>query len=138
MIVKSGNTLRRNERCAGRPMENLPNGQNVALNHTLSLSRTCGSVQAGDHCCPRGIVPLPPYAVMETNPVVVHGRKTAPSLPCPSGCDAHMAVLFSPPRDGLSILEIYGTYQTMAEDHARKSVDECHPYREFEGMQPSR
>jgi hypothetical protein len=49
-----------------------------------------------------------------------------------------MAVLFSPPRDGLSILEIYGTYQTMAEDHARKSVDECHPYREFEGMQPSR
>ena len=29
-------------------------------------------------------------------------------------------------------------YQTMAEDHARKSVGECHPYREFEGMQPSR
>ena len=28
-------------------------------------------------------------------------------------------------------------YQTMAEDHARKSVGECHPYREFEGMQPS-
>jgi hypothetical protein len=25
----------------------------------------------------------------------------------------------------------------MAEDHARKSVGECHPYREFEGMQPS-
>src|SRR2546427_11400391 len=29
------------------------------------------------------------------------------------------------------------TYQTMAEDHARKSVGECHPYREFEGMQSS-
>jgi len=28
-------------------------------------------------------------------------------------------------------------YQTMAEDHARKSVGECHPYREFEGMQSS-
>jgi hypothetical protein len=28
-------------------------------------------------------------------------------------------------------------YQSMAEDHARKSVGECHPYREFEGMQPS-
>ena len=28
-------------------------------------------------------------------------------------------------------------YQTMAEDHAHKSVDECHPYREFEGMQSS-
>ena len=30
-----------------------------------------------------------------------------------------------------------GLYQTMAEDHARKSVGECHPYREFEGMQSS-
>jgi len=29
------------------------------------------------------------------------------------------------------------SYQTMAEDHARKSVGECHPYREFEGMQSS-
>src|SRR6266446_3472554 len=49
MAVKSGNALRRNERCAGRPMEDLPNGQNVALNRTLSPSRTCGSVQAGDY-----------------------------------------------------------------------------------------
>jgi hypothetical protein len=30
------------------------------------------------------------------------------------------------------------TYQIMAEDHVRKNVGECHPYREFEGMQPSR
>ena len=29
-------------------------------------------------------------------------------------------------------------YQIMAEDHVRKNVGECHPYREFEGMQPSR
>lgn len=29
------------------------------------------------------------------------------------------------------------SYQTMAEDHAHKSVGECHPYREFEGMQSS-
>jgi len=50
MVVKSGNVLRRNERCAGRPMEDLPNGPNVALNRTLSPSRTCGSVQAGDDC----------------------------------------------------------------------------------------
>jgi hypothetical protein len=28
-------------------------------------------------------------------------------------------------------------YQTMAEDHAHKSEGECHPYREFEGMQSS-
>ena len=30
------------------------------------------------------------------------------------------------------------TYQNMAEDHTYKGVGECHPYREFEGMQPSR
>ena len=36
MVVKSGNAVRRNSRCAGRPMEDLPNGQNVALNRTLS------------------------------------------------------------------------------------------------------
>src|SRR5262245_44006556 len=29
-------------------------------------------------------------------------------------------------------------YQNMAEDHTYKGVGECHPYREFEGMQPSR
>jgi hypothetical protein len=28
-------------------------------------------------------------------------------------------------------------YQNMAEDHAFIGVGECHPYREFEGMQPS-
>jgi len=26
------------------------------------------------------------------------------------------------------------SYQNMTEDHACKGVDECHPYREFEGM----
>ena len=36
MVVKAGNALRRNVRCAGRPMEDLPNGQNLALNRTLS------------------------------------------------------------------------------------------------------
>ena len=29
-------------------------------------------------------------------------------------------------------------YPNMAEDHTCKGVGECHPYREFEGMQPSR
>ena len=28
--------------------------------------------------------------------------------------------------------------QNTAEDHTYKGVGECHPYREFEGMQPSR
>jgi hypothetical protein len=32
----------------------------------------------------------------------------------------------------------YELYQNMAEDHTCKGVGECHPYREFEGMQPSR
>ncbi len=36
MVVKSGNAVRRNERCAGRPMEDLPHEQNVALNRTRS------------------------------------------------------------------------------------------------------
>jgi hypothetical protein len=40
------------------------------------------------------------------------------------------------PIGGYTAFEIR-FYQTMAEDHARKSVGECHPYREFEGMQPS-
>jgi hypothetical protein len=35
----------------------------------------------------------------------------------------------------LKALEVY---QNMAEDHTCKGVGECHPYREFEGMQPSR
>ena len=41
-------------------------------------------------------------------------------------------------EDGLRWAATHGLhYQTMAEDHARKSVGECHPYREFEGMQSS-
>jgi hypothetical protein len=37
-----------------------------------------------------------------------------------------------------AISEDLFVYQIMAEDHVRKNVGECHPYREFEGMQPSR
>jgi hypothetical protein len=33
---------------------------------------------------------------------------------------------------------LFVLYQNMAEDHTCKGVGECHPYREFEGMQPSR
>jgi len=50
MVVKSGNALRSNARCAGRPIVDLPHGPNVALHRTRSPSRTCGSVQAEDHC----------------------------------------------------------------------------------------
>ena len=41
--------------------------------------------------------------------------------------------IFTLPQD-LSPLILY---QNMAEDHAFIGVGECHPYREFEGMQPS-
>ena len=37
---------------------------------------------------------------------------------------------------GCDLVPIF-IYQTMAEDHAGKNVGECHPCREFEGMQPS-
>src|SRR5262245_2119228 len=57
MVVTLGNTLRRNERCSGRPMEDLPNGYNVTLHRTLSPSRPYGSVQAGDYC--GGTTPAP-------------------------------------------------------------------------------
>jgi hypothetical protein len=83
MVVKSGNALRSNARCAGRPMEDLPHGQNVALNRTLSPSRPCGSDPAGYHYCPRGVVPRLHPAAMEANPAVAHGRRNgiiAPSF----------------------------------------------------------
>ena len=38
----------------------------------------------------------------------------------------------------LAVAHVFGFYQNMAEDHVCKGVGECHPYREFEGMQPSR
>jgi len=50
MVVKAGHAVRRNTRCAGRPMEDLLHEQNVALNRTRSPLRPCGSVQAGHHC----------------------------------------------------------------------------------------
>ena len=36
------------------------------------------------------------------------------------------------------VRDIEMVYKNMAEDHTGKGVGECHPYREFEGMQPSR
>jgi hypothetical protein len=41
------------------------------------------------------------------------------------------------PVASLVVADPRSFYQTMAEDHVRKSVGECHPYKEFEGMQPS-
>src|SRR5262245_7118532 len=104
MVVTLGNALRRNARCAGRPMEDLPNGQNVALNRTLSPSRTCGSVQADDHCG----VPFPHHAAMEANPGGAHGRRNGTIAPAflVMRC-SHSGPLFAssrwPPHTGCSM-----------------------------------
>ena len=45
----------------------------------------------------------------------------------------HEGIAFTPSNENSR----FG-YQNMAEDHTCKGVGECHPYREFEGMQPSR
>src|SRR5215470_13997721 len=74
MVLKSANALRSKARGAGRPVEDLLNGQHLALHHPRSPSRPCGSVQAGHHCCPREVVPLPLHAAMEASPVGAHGR----------------------------------------------------------------
>src|SRR6516165_4285214 len=81
MVVKSGNALRRNARGAGRPMEDLPHGHNVALHRTLSPLRPCESDPTGPHCCPRGVVPRPHPAAMEANPVVAQGRSNGTIAP---------------------------------------------------------
>jgi len=52
MVVTSSNAVRSKARCAGRPLEDLPHGQPLALHRTRSPSRMCGSVQADDHGCP--------------------------------------------------------------------------------------
>ena len=43
-----------------------------------------------------------------------------------------------PPRFRHRLLVPVQFHQNMAEAHTCKGVGECHPYREFEGMQPSR
>src|SRR5262249_8091406 len=48
---------------------------------------------------------------------------------CAQASSAPLPVLLHPEQ---------ATYQNMAEDHTFIGVGECHPYREFEGMQPSR
>jgi hypothetical protein len=81
MVVKSGYARRRNARGAGRPMEELPHGQTLALHRTRSPSRPCGSVQGGYPCCPRGGVPLPHHAAMAANPGGAQGRRNGPIAP---------------------------------------------------------
>ena len=82
----------------GRPMEDLPNRPHVALNRTRSPARPCGSVQADDHCgC---TTPAP-----RSDGAQLCGRPWEEKRHQRSLVDTHMALLFSPPRDGLSILD---------------------------------
>jgi len=57
-------------------MEGLQNGHNTAIHNTLSPSRTCGSITAGVHGCPRGLAPIKHHPAMKDNHVVAHGRST--------------------------------------------------------------
>jgi len=99
-------TMHRNARDAERPMEDLPHGQHIALHRTLNPSRSCGSVQAGHHCWPpRGLYHSRTTQRWKPTLWAYMGGATAASLPRSAWCDAHRAVLFSPPRDALSRLD---------------------------------
>src|SRR5262249_32597097 len=59
----------------------------------------------------------------------------------PVGSREHLLENFKIPiEEGLAteLPRCISAYQNMAEDHTCKGMGECHPYREFEGMQPSR
>jgi len=49
-----------------------------------------------------------------------------------------MQVYFSHSYRDIAINSYFIDHQNMAFTHTYKGVGECHPYREFEGMQPSR
>src|SRR5205814_463656 len=78
MFVKSGTALRRNDRCAGCPMEDLPNGQNVALNRAQPVApmreRHC-SLHQRNH--PTGDSPM-----SSTNPVDILSLQKISQHPC--------------------------------------------------------
>src|SRR5688500_12332259 len=59
------------------------------------------------------------------------------SHPIHRGLHAAMISATDGPLRSIPLLKI-ALYQNMAEDHTSKGVGACHPYREFEGMQPSR
>jgi hypothetical protein len=61
--------------------------------------------------------------------VAVAGEQFLPVLSIREGTTRSLQI---PLADG------YIAYQNLAEDHTCKGVGECHPYRKFEGMQPSR
>ena len=50
IVVTSSNALRRNARCAGRPLEDLPHGQHLALHRTRAVAygRCGGAVTQGE------------------------------------------------------------------------------------------
>jgi hypothetical protein len=66
-----------------------------------------------------------------------HARAIAAQLQALTAAGERALLLYPP---GLDFIEAFlgCVYQNMAEDHTYKGVGECHPYREFEGMQPSR
>src|SRR6266568_8314398 len=52
---------------------------NTASRRAISPSRPCGSVTAGVHGCPRGVVPIRRHIAISDNSVVAHVRRNDPS-----------------------------------------------------------
>src|SRR5262249_11092056 len=54
------------------------------------------------------------------------------------GAELAVADMSDVERVADALKNVQRAYQNMAEDHTFIGVGECHPYRVFEGMQPSR
>ena len=60
----AGKLVRRNERRGGCPIKGLPNGENIALNRTLSPWRTCSSIQEGQTPPNDVVAPSPRWSIV--------------------------------------------------------------------------
>jgi len=77
--VKSSNALCMNSRCTWRHREGSRNVYTTAIRRALSPSRSCGSVTADVHGCPRGVAPITHPLAIRDNPVAHTGGETTPS-----------------------------------------------------------
>src|SRR5439155_18952737 len=104
--LKSSNALRSNSRCTWRHSEGSRNVHNTVIRHALSPLRSCGSVTAYVHGCARRVAPSRhPIAIRDT-PVAHTGGETPQSSHNATGCAACPSLLFSPPGNGFSTLDV--------------------------------
>jgi hypothetical protein len=86
-------------------MEGLRNVQNTSLSSALSPSRMDGSIKAGAHGCPRWVAPLKHHPEIRANQGGEHVRSHDTIVAQFLVCEAHTAVIFSPPCYGLATLD---------------------------------